>query len=240
MMNIKSISCKLLLVYAILAPVLITVKAEDPRIVITYPLSGMHTRAKTVLLEGKTIGFSPNNVTIILDESTVLTKTIQCIDNRFQLEINLGSGRTTISAQAKLDGKQTVEAGFYFFRDCSVTNIIGSYEVYVNSDKHELDKPFVMEKNRTLVPLRQVADFFGANVSWDSKKNMATVTLGRKKSTIVLGLKTANVAGFSVDSNPPAKIIGNTLYVSSRLLSKTVGGGVAWDSYTRTLTLAVP
>lgn len=240
MMNIKSISCKLLIVYSMLSLGVMPTNAEDPRIVITYPLSGMHTRSQTVLLEGKTVGFSTQVVTIILDESTMLTRNVACVDNHFQLEVALGSGRTTVSAQAKLDARQTLETGFYVFRDCSVTNIIGSYEVYVNSDKHELTKPFLLEKNRTLVPLRQVADFFGASVSWDANKKVATVSLGRKKSSITLGAKTATVSGIGVESMPPARMIDGTLYVSSRLLSRTVGGGVAWDSYTRTLTLAVP
>lgn len=240
MMNIKSISCKLLIVYSILSMSALPTNADDPRIIITYPLSGMHTRSQSILLEGKTVGFSPSVITLILDESTVLTKNVPCVDNHFQLELTLGSGRTTISAQAKLDAKQTLETGFYIFRDCSVTNIIGSYEVYVNSDKQDLTNLFVLEKNRTLVPLRQIAGFFGASVTWDANKKVATVTLGRKKSSIALGSKSATVAGYSVESNPPAKIINGTLYVSSRLLSRTVGGGVAWDSFTRTLTLAVP
>ncbi|NTU61394.1 MAG: copper amine oxidase N-terminal domain-containing protein [Caldiserica bacterium] len=177
---------------------------------------------------------------MILDESTVLTSMVTCVDNRFQLEVKLGSGRTTISTQAKVGNNPMVESGFYIFRDCSVTNIIGSSEVYINSDKRELDNLFVLEKNRTMVPLREVAGFFGATISWNAQKKACNVTVGRKTSSISIGSKTANVAGFTVESNPPAKIINGTLYVSSRLLSKTVSGGVAWDSYTRTITLAVP
>ncbi len=238
-MNIKSISCKLLLVYVLMAS-LLPVKGEDPRIIISYPLSGMHTRSDTILIEGKTIGFSPSQVKIILDESTILTSMVNCVDNHFQLEIKLGSGKTTISAQAKVGNNPMVESGFYIFRDCSVTNIVGSSEVYINSDKRELVNLFIMENNRTMVPLREVAGFFGATISWNAKKKSCDVTLGRRTSSIVIGSKTATVAGFTVESNPPAKIINGTLYVSSRLLSKTVGGGVAWDSYTRTITLAVP
>lgn len=214
--------------------------AEDPRIIISYPLSGMHTRSETILIEGKTVGFSPSQVKIILDESTIQTNMVNCVDNRFQLEVKLGSGRTTISAQAKVGNSPMVESGFYIFRDCSVTNIIGSSEVYINSDKRELGNLFVMEKNRTMVPLREVAGFFGATVAWDSQKKACNIKLGRKTSTVAIGSKIANVGGFSVESNPPAKIINGTLYVSSRLLSKTVSGGVAWDAYTRTITLAVP
>jgi hypothetical protein len=239
MINIKSISCKISLILA-LSFTLNIIKAEEPKITISYPLSGMHTRSETILIEGKLTGFTAAKVLLILDESTVLTKYVDCVDGIFQLEVKLGSGRTTISAQAKIDGKPMVETGFYIFRDCTVTNIIGQSEVYVNSDKRELDALIKLENNRSLVPVRQIAGYFGATVGWDAKNRQCIVTIGRRQSTIKLGSDTAVIAGQKIESKPPAKIIDGTLYVSSRLFSKTIGGGVAWDAYTRTISIAVP
>jgi hypothetical protein len=91
-----------------------------------------------------------------------------------------------------------------------------------------------------MVPLKEFAGFFGADITWSQAKRQATVTLGRRVSSITLGSRSATVLGSYVDSNPPAKIINGTMYVSSRLFSKTVGGGVAWDSYSRTLSIGVP
>ena len=124
MMNIKSNSCKLFLILSIFLATN-TIKADGPRIVITYPLSGMHTRAESVLIEGKIDGFKPSQVLISLDQSTILTQKVNCTDGNFQLEVKLGAGKTNVSASAKPDGMQLVETGFYIFRDCTVTNIIG-------------------------------------------------------------------------------------------------------------------
>ena len=129
---------------------------------------------------------------------------------------------------------------------CVCTFAMGTYvfagdiAVKVNGAPIVFDVQPTMIENRTMVPLREVAGFFGATVAWDSQKKACNIKLGRKTSTVAIGSKIANVGGFSVESNPPAKIINGTLYVSSRLLSKTVSGGVAWDAYTRTITLAVP
>lgn len=239
MMNIKSNSCKLFLILSIFLATN-TIKADGPRIVITYPLSGMHTRSESVLIEGKVDGFKPSQVLISLDQSTILTQKVNCTDGHFQLEVKLGAGKTNISASAKPDGMQLVETGFYIFRDCTVTNIIGQTDLYVNSDKRELTNLFKIENGRTLVPLREVAQYFGANIGWNAEKKACTITIGRRVSTIALGSKKATVAGVSVDCDPPAKVIDGTFYVSSRMFSKTIGGGVAWDAYSKTLSIAVP
>lgn len=239
LMNVKSHFCKILLIFVV-AFGITTVNAEEPRIIVDYPLSGMHTRSSSILLEGRTVGFSPSEVAITLDDSTTLVKKIKCIDNRFQLEIQLGAGKTTFSVSGKSSSSPLIETGFHVFRDCTVTNIIGQTEVYVNTDKLELNKTVTMINNRSMVPLREFAGFFGAKVSWNDVTKKTDITLGRHKSTIGVGAKTATVSGIMMESNPPATIINGTLYVTARLFSKTVGGGVAWDAGSRTLSIGVP
>ncbi len=238
-MNVKSHFCKILLII-IVAFGITTLNAEEPRIIIDYPLSGMHTRSNSVLLEGRTVGFSPSEVTITLDDSTTLTQKVKCIDNRFQLEIQLGAGKTTLSISGKTTTSPLIESGFHVYRDCTVTNIIGETEIYVNTDKLELNKTVTMINNRSMVPLREFANFFGAKISWSGATKKTEVILGRHKSTIGVGAKTATVSGVMMESNPPATIIDGTLYVTARLFSKTVGGGVAWDAGSRTLSIGVP
>jgi hypothetical protein len=239
LMNVKSHFCKILLIFTV-AFGITTVNAEEPRIIVDYPLSGMHTRSSSVLLEGRSVGFSPLEVTITLDDSTTLVQKVKCIDNRFQLELQLGAGKTTISISGKTATSPLIESGFHVYRDCTVTNIVGQTEVYVNTDKLELNKTVTMIGNRSMVPLREYAGFFGAKVNWNDATKKTEVILGRHRSIIGVGAKTATVSGIMMESNPPATIIEGTLYVTARLFSKTVGGGVAWDAGSRTLSIGVP
>lgn len=54
---------------------------------------------------------------------------------------------------------------------------IGSDFMFVNGVACELDQPAIIQNNRTLVPLRAIAEAFGAEVGWDSMKREVSIKL---------------------------------------------------------------
>lgn len=60
--------------------------------------------------------------------------------------------------------------------DPEVTLKIGSSQAWLGNESHELDAPPLIEKGRTLVPLRFVGESLGAEVNWDAEKRIASIT----------------------------------------------------------------
>ncbi len=97
----------------------------------------------------------------------------------------------------------------------------------------------VIENNRTLVPVRFVAEALGATVSWDGINR--TVTIERGLTKLFLKIDSYLVshndgASFTVSDVAP-KIINDRTYVPIRLVSNAFGTGVEWDAVTRTVLI---
>lgn len=57
---------------------------------------------------------------------------------------------------------------------------VGANELYKNGSKISLDTPAVIEKNRTLVPLRAVSEGLGADVDWVADTKSVIITMNEK------------------------------------------------------------
>lgn len=53
---------------------------------------------------------------------------------------------------------------------------IGAYEIYKNNEKIEMDVPAQIVNGRTMVPVRVIAEVFGANVEWKANGNIVLIT----------------------------------------------------------------
>jgi len=60
--------------------------------------------------------------------------------------------------------------------DRTVRVTVGSNKMYVNSKEISLDIPPMIMNNRTLVPVRAVAEGLGCEVDWDSKRYIVSIT----------------------------------------------------------------
>ncbi len=54
--------------------------------------------------------------------------------------------------------------------------VVDGKEAYLNNEPIKLDVPAGLKNNRTLVPLRFISESLGANVSWDGKTRIVTIT----------------------------------------------------------------
>jgi hypothetical protein len=116
---------------------------------------------------------------------------------------------------------------------------IGSNIAYVNNNKFTLDAPpFIDPKtNRTLVPVRFIAEAFGADVQWDSTLKAVTVILGNKKVVLQIGKSVAYVNGNSVSIDQPPIIVNGRTMVPVRFISESLGASVNWNSEKKTITI---
>ena len=103
----------------------------------------------------------------------------------------------------------------------------------------QMDVAAQVVNDRTLVPIRFVAESLGCNVDWNEEAQTATVT--NKDTTIVLtknkdGTLFSNkviVNGVEKTVDVPARIINDRTMVPLRFLSENMGLAVSYDGYTQ-------
>ena len=105
-------------------------------------------------------------------------------------------------------------------------------------DITELSAPFI-ENDRTLVPVRFIAEELGAVVTWDGTER--TVLIKREDISIFLRTDSFlvmydNGESYNISDVAP-KIINDRTYVPLRLISNAFGIGIEWDGESRTVII---
>ncbi len=99
-------------------------------------------------------------------------------------------------------------------------------------------KPFIDENDRTMVPLRAVAEALGLSVSWDGTKREASFTDGAKTICFPIGSSIARTGdGGTVPMDTAAVIRSDRTYAPIRYLAEYFGFTVGWDDATKTVLI---
>ncbi|WP_438431412.1 stalk domain-containing protein [Gorillibacterium sp. sgz500922] len=106
----------------------------------------------------------------------------------------------------------------------SVTKItfkIDSTKYSIGTLAKQTDVPPVVREQRTLVPIRVVAEALGAKVKWNQATQTATITLNGRVLTLTLG---KTIEGMDV----PAQEMNGRILVPLRYVSEALGAYVMW------------
>lgn len=123
------------------------------------------------------------------------------------------------------------------FKDNTVFMHVGSPLILSGDDiafldPEDFDVAAIIHKERTLVPMRAVAEYFGADVSYDSKKREANISCNGEQFVFPIGktyfLETGSAGTKTVEMDTEALIVRNRTMVPIRviaeqLLKKNVG-----------------
>ncbi|MDZ4043259.1 MAG: copper amine oxidase N-terminal domain-containing protein [Eubacteriales bacterium] len=119
-----------------------------------------------------------------------------------------------------------------------ITLKIGDTKATVGDQPYTLDaEPFVKAKvNRTLVPVRFIAEALDAKVEWKANTRQVVVIDGAE---IVLTINSSRVLVNGLDKtlDCPAEIISSRTFVPLRFVSETLGAKVAYDAKTKEITI---
>ncbi len=107
---------------------------------------------------------------------------------------------------------------------------LGSLTAYVNKQAKIMDTAPYLTNNRTMVPLRFVAEAMGAEVKWDGEKQMVTVLRADKEISLVIGESKPGL------ETPPVIVNGRTM-VPVRYISEALGAKVTWHAETRKIEI---
>ncbi len=114
---------------------------------------------------------------------------------------------------------------------------IGESVGFVNGAAKTLDAAPVIKNSRTMLPVRFVAEAFGATVGWDGATSTATIIAEGVNIRITIGATTAEINGETVTLDAPAFIENSRTYLPVRVVAEALGATVAWDGATSTATL---
>ncbi len=120
---------------------------------------------------------------------------------------------------------------------------IGSTTAYINGEAHTLDAAPINRNNRTMLPVRFLANAFGVDndgIRWDAATRTATLTNSEVTIVVTIDAPTMTVNGEAVALDSPAIIESDRTYLPVRAIANALGvsnDNIAWDSATNTATL---
>lgn len=121
--------------------------------------------------------------------------------------------------------------------ETKVTLTLGSRAATRNDTTVTLDAAPLSRGGRMMLPIRFVAEAFGAAVGWNGDTATATVAAGDTVITVQIGAGQMRVNGNAVPLDTAAFIEGGRTYLPVRAVADALGAAVAWDGETATATL---
>ena len=168
------------------------------------------------------------------------TKDVKNVNQLTLARLNAETGKLEIvggsyDAKANAVVGYVVKEGSYFVVEKeSLTTIsmqIGNNGVVLNNENKILDAAPLISQNRTMVPLRFIAEAFGANVSWTQDTKTVTIVIDGKVLTMRINQELEGFGAAPIISN------GRTM-VPIRYISEELGANVIWVPSTRTVAIA--
>lgn len=117
---------------------------------------------------------------------------------------------------------------------------VGNVNAIVNDKTVKLDAAPKIINGRTLVPIRFVAESFGATVTWDPVFKLVIITLDKNQIFLQIGTTFASVNGKKVTLDSAPIISGGYTLVPIRFISESLGADVQWEPNTKTITIIYP
>lgn len=110
-------------------------------------------------------------------------------------------------------------------------------KVTVNEKTVEFDRPPVIVNDRTLVPIRKIAEALGAEVQWDEAENKALIFTDSGNVELRINDKNYKVKGMTKVMDVPARLMSGRTYVPARAVAEAFGCTVDWDEASNTVII---
>lgn len=109
--------------------------------------------------------------------------------------------------------------------------------IVINGKLISLDTAPVIVNERTLVPARSVFEHLGANVTWNDRFQVVTITLDEEEIELAIGIKRAKVNRKNVPLEVAPEIINDRTMVPLRFVGEALNMNVDWNSNQRLITM---
>ena len=223
-----------------------------PEFVYTKAEKGGNLKAKNGVVALYTLAYIPQNPDITVNykiDGTWFHSSNQ-IPYKCNFDINsISDGKHTLTIEAAgLSKSYTLyKNGQYMsFNDMpdvpestAADNKIGVYiRSGANTEKLDLDQPPVIKNDRTMLPIRFIAEALGAEVIWDGENRIVTIKSGSTVIEITIDKDTALANGRNIALDAPAFISGGRTYLPLRFVSENLGAEVEWNGDLRQVIIS--
>ncbi len=114
---------------------------------------------------------------------------------------------------------------------------IGSKQYIQNGETITMDATPQIVKDRTLLPVRYLAESCGADVTWDEKTKQVTLTKGEARVLMTIGSQKLLVNNKTTQMDVAPVIIKDRTMLPARWVAENLGWQVAWDETKRTVAI---
>jgi len=114
---------------------------------------------------------------------------------------------------------------------------IGQVFYQLNGTYEVNDVAPIIKADRTFLPIRLIAEFLGATVTWNEAEQAVTIVNNDTEIVIYIGQAFALVNGEPVQLDAPAFIQNDRTYLPVRFIAENLGAEVLWDGVNQTVTV---
>ncbi len=115
-------------------------------------------------------------------------------------------------------------------RKIQIGESIDDIKVMLDGEELDTENKVVMHNNRTMLPMREIFESLGAEVSWDESTKRASAKIGDDVVEIADEENVIYLNGEPVSIDVPGFIMDSKTYVPVRAVSEIFGYEVSWDS----------
>lgn len=153
---------------------------------------------------------------------------------KFDFDKKITKNTTAYAKWVKLgEDDELIDGDF----DVTMVLTINSKEVKLNGKTVFNDVPPVLKNNRTMMPIRFIAENIGARVKWDQDFKIVTIELGERQIVIHVGSDTAYINGSAYTLDSPSYIDADRTYLPIRFVSEALLCEVDWNEKTQKVTI---
>lgn len=187
-------------------------------------VKGKTEKDAKVTINGTDVAVNPSDYTFSysLSLATAGLNSIQIV------AVDLAGNQTTLGIPVNYVPKTTIVLQ------------VGNLNGIVNDKTVKLDAAPKIINNRTLVPLRFIAEAFGANVQWEPVFKLVIIQLNNIQLVLQIGTSYASVGGRKNTLDSAPIIDKGTTLVPIRFIAEALNSSVEWDSNTKTVTIVYP
>lgn len=114
---------------------------------------------------------------------------------------------------------------------------IGEVAATIDGEAVTNDVAPIIVNERTMLPIRFIAEELGATVDWNPETKTVTITLDEINIVIVIDEAVATVNDEEITLDSPAFIENDRTYLPLRFVMEELGADVQWDGEARTVTI---
>lgn len=145
--------------------------------------------------------------------------------------------KTKFDFATKITKSMTLYAKWTEKAKTSIILTIGKKDADINGKTVANDVAPKIVNDRTMLPIRFIAEALGAKVDWIEESQTVKITAENIDISLVIGEDFATVNGEKIDLDSPSFIENDRTYLPIRFVSEKLGADVSWDDVTQTVSI---